>query len=675
MVLVGSIALLSETTPPFTERDKAFYLDEATAQFIRPGLVFTVTGTTIESDGTVKVRYKITDPKGAPLDRTGVNTPGTIANTFIIAALSKTTGAYEDYIFRTQTSTWPATAGKSATQASGQNNGTYKTIAEGEYEYTFSVKLPSDWDKTATHAVGIYGSRNLSEFDMPTNYASTVYHFNPDGSAVKEKRQVIKNESCNKCHEDVNAHGGSRRGLDMCVLCHAPAYKNVKNTDPESDNTIDMTVMTHKIHMGAELPSVQAGKPYFIVGNGNVVHDYSHIHMPFSISKCTVCHEKGAMQENAYSTNPSRDKCGSCHDNIKWDTGEGHFNLPQTNDARCSVCHIPVGELEFDASVVGAHTQPKESMMLRKVVASIASVEGGKAGTPPTVNFQLKYADNGAVVPLASVARVALVMAGPTTDYVAGGRTGYTSEDPKANGATLSGDTYKYTFRASVPAEAKGTYTVGLEGRMSQKIYEGTAKEQTVQFNISNVTKDWSVDGSALVARRKIVDLANCNKCHDNLVLHGDNRNKIEQCILCHNPVETDTARRPAAQAPAESVNMNLMIHRIHAGSAQTRDYTVYGFGNTPHNYNEVNYPMSLSNCASCHTGTTFAVPAKATAKINDPRGLLNPTYSASGACLSCHTSTDAASHALANTTTLGESCGACHSEGRDYAVSKAHAK
>jgi hypothetical protein len=43
--------------------------------------------------------------------------------------------------------------------------------------------------------------------------------------------------------------------------------------------------------------------------------------------------------------------------------------------------------------------------------------------------------------------------------------------------------------------------------------------------------------------------------------------------------------------------------------------------------------------------------------------------------CLSCHDSLSAASHADANTSGLGESCDACHGEGKSYAVEKVHAR
>jgi OmcA/MtrC family decaheme c-type cytochrome len=149
----------------------------------------------------------------------------------------------------------------------------------------------------------------------------------------------------------------------------------------------------------------------------------------------------------------------------------------------------------------------------------------------------------------------------------------------------------------------------------------------------------------------------------------------VEQCILCHNPLTTDAARRPAGEMPAESINMALMVHRIHAGSSQTRDYTIYGFGNTPHNYNGITSSAPLAACNMCHVGGSENVPVAAVADIRDPRGFMDPVKPATGACLGCHTSRDAAAHALANTSALGESCGVCHGDGKSAGVGKVHAR
>jgi hypothetical protein len=44
--------------------------------FVRPGRVLKITSADIAADGTIKARLTLTDPKGAPLEREGISTPG-----------------------------------------------------------------------------------------------------------------------------------------------------------------------------------------------------------------------------------------------------------------------------------------------------------------------------------------------------------------------------------------------------------------------------------------------------------------------------------------------------------------------------------------------------------------------------------------------------------------------
>ncbi len=693
MVLVASTALVSSTKSPFTERDKAFYADEATVNFVRPGLVFKILSHEIATDGTVKARFRITDPKGVPLEREGVNTPGAISTSFILARIPADGKYYQSYASRVKTSTYPPTAGKQARQAGADSGGTYAKVADGEYVYTFGTKLPAGYEKSSTHSIAVYGSRNLSEFDMSTNYATDVYSFVPDGSAVTKVRQVFMVASCNKCHDNLSFHGGSRVGVDICTMCHTPAYSNgsttVDNTNPETGNTIDLTVMAHKIHMGSSLPSVQAGKPYQIVGFGNAVSDWSKVGMPSQPNNCQWCHEKsndGAKQMDAWLQNPSRVACGSCHDNINFATGEGHLGLPQVSDNQCKNCHIPQGEVDFDASIKGAHVVPQASSLVRGAVVKIVSVENTKPGQKPTVTFSLKDRAGkdmaiGDLIPGAGSGRLGFTLAALAGDYGKGisgaGTNGYLQETPTATTAfTGNPGLYKYAFTAAVPADAKGTWTMQIEGRSSEKLLAGTQKERTVSVNIPNQVSYLSVDGSAVTPRRMTTDTAKCNQCHYNLSLHGENRNVVESCVICHNPMMTDAARRPADKMPAESISMASMVHRIHTGAEQPSGYTVYGRGGAV-DFSDVEFPPPalVSNCSMCHVTNGQNLPANGVYPVTDPRGWLNPVGTSSAACLACHSSKDAASHAMANTTTLGESCAACHGPNSQYSVSKVHAQ
>src|ERR1035441_5354375 len=423
--IAASVVMMSaQKKTTFTPFDKAYYASEATVDFVRPGLTLTIVSASIAPDGAISVDYKVADPKGLPLDPAGITTPGTISVSFLCAYIPKGQTQFYDYNTRVSTAT---TTNVSATQASPDSGGTTKQVTDGEFVYTFKTKAVgangTAWDPTATHRVGIYGSRNLTEFDLGTNYASNTLTWIPAGGTPTNTRDVIRTATCNKCHDALSFHGGSRIGMDLCLMGPSPP-----TTDPFTGNTLDMKVMAHKIHMGSQLPSVIAGKPYQIIGFNQAVSDWSTVVLPSDPRRCSFCHEPtsvtGATQANNWLTNPSRAACGACHDDLNFATGKNHVNLPQVDDRQCTQCHFPQAQLEFDASIKGAHTVPTQSATNPGIVVNILKVDNGVAGKTPTVTFTSRDY-SGAPVTMAQLTggsnRMAFVMAGPTTDY------GYTS--------------------------------------------------------------------------------------------------------------------------------------------------------------------------------------------------------------------------------------------------------
>src|SRR5215471_6444412 len=628
LAVMGSLSLPGATKKTeFTPRDKAYYASAATVNFVRPGLVIKIVSANITPDGTISVDYKISDPKGLPLDAAGITTPGAVSVSFCAAFIPKGQTQYYSYTTRTQTSTITK---NSAIQAGTDSGGVTTKIADGEYLYTFKTKAAGlnggSWDPTATHRMGVYGNRNLSEFDLGTNYDSEVLDWVPAGG-TPAPRDVIRTASCNKCHDDLAFHGGSRRGIELCVMCHQP-----QTTDPDTGNTVDMKVFAHKIHMGSSLPSVIAGTPYQIIGFNQAVSDWSSVVLPSSVAttankfgtymRCDTCHQptgvNGATQANNWLTNPSRAACGACHDDVNFASGQNHVNLPQVDDTQCANCHIPQGELEFDASIMGAHTVPSESASRPGLVFTLVKVDNGVAGKTPTVTFTSKdYAGNP--VPMSALtsspSRIALVMAGSTSDYgytsFGSGVTtpGYVSENPAPTAKCGNDGTCTYTFTHAIPAKATGTYTIGIEGRRGITLLSGTTQQMSSQYGAINKTINFSVDGSTLTQRRQVVDIAKCNGCHSALSLHGENRNQIEQCVMCHNPSENDASVRGVSVVPGDktlppqSVNFALMIHKIHTGEHLQTDfnqsYVIVGYGGSHNDFSDVRYPTMND------TGTT----------------------------------------------------------------------
>ena len=227
IILLVAASLFSAPQKPYSKHDKAFFLPDATVQFVRPGLTITVNSAKVASDGTITVLYTLTDPNGLPLDSAGVTTPGTISVSYVAAMIpNKGQEQYTAYTTTRASGTVIAT-----TQQPGADSGgvDHRARDRAISIYVFKTKAPSGFDATATHTIGIYGSRNLTAYSLPNNYASATYNFVPNGAKVTKMRDVIETASCNACHDQLSAHGGSRRGLNMCVLCHTP-----QNIDPNT---------------------------------------------------------------------------------------------------------------------------------------------------------------------------------------------------------------------------------------------------------------------------------------------------------------------------------------------------------------------------------------------------------------------------------------------------------
>jgi OmcA/MtrC family decaheme c-type cytochrome len=696
--IVGLVAVSLTSAPrrSYSPHEKAFYADAQTVEFVAPGLTITINSAAIAANGTITVTYTLTDPNGLPLDSAGITTPGTISLSYVAAVLPKGQEDYTTYTTRSATGTVLGTI----QQPGADTGGVATSVGPGQYTYTFHTAAPSGFDATATHTIGIYGSRNLTEYNLGTNYASATYNFVPNGSAVTQVHDIIETASCNTCHDQLSAHGGSRRGLNMCVLCHQP-----QNSDPNTGDTLDAKVFFHKIHMGASLPSVVAGGQYIPAVNSFGSFNYSTVVFPADPGdprRCEVCHSQttGAAQATAFLQNPSMAACGSCHDNVNFATGLNHPGGIQTNDALCADCHIPQGEMDFDASILGAHMAPTASTLLSGLTVKITNVSGGTAGSTPTVTFTVLN-NAGAAVPLSALGSISATMAGPTTDYGATsfGSTvttpGYVAES--MTGATCSAaGTCMYTFTHAVPAKATGTFAIGIEARRTETVPElisGATVQTAIEYGTPNPVTYFSVDGSTVAPRRTVIALSNCNQCHINLSLHGTLRNNTEYCVFCHNPMDTDAATRATAVAPyntqpAQGINFNLLVHRIHYGinmQAVNRTYIVIGFGGSVNNFSSTLFPAlsptgaatDTENCSLCHVNSTEQNDLTLTGllQVTDPQGPINPVGPFTSACTGCHMDLASASHAFSNTTVLGEACSVCHASGAIEAVDQVHAQ
>ena len=113
---------------------------------------------------------------------------------------------------------------------------------------------------------------------------------------------------------------------------------------------------------------------------------------------------------------------------------------------------------------------------------------------------------------------------------------------------------------------------IGVEARLTATLNPGLTNQQTTNYGAVNQVTYFSVDGTPVVPRRTVVAMQNCNSCHVYLEEHGDLRNNVTYCVICHNPENTDFTTRPSsttpalANAPPQAINFALMVHKIHTG-------------------------------------------------------------------------------------------------------------
>lgn len=708
LLSAAALSMAGAGRSPYARNNKMAYVTDATQNFPgASGLTVTITSASIASNGTITVNYTLKDSSGLPLDSTGVSTPGTVSTSFIAAYIPNNAEQYTSYT----TSTSTGTAG-TFTNAAKDSGGVTTALGSGQYTYVFGTKAPTGFDPTATNTIGIYASRTLTTYNIPNDYASTTFNFVPNGAKVTHVRDLIETSSCDTCHDQLSFHGGSRRQVALCIMCHQP-----QTTDPTTGNTVDFKVMIHKLHLGSQLPSVLAGGNYTIgtTSFNNVIYPATSSLSDAGATsgfRCTTCHSQtsGATQATLYMTNPTRAACGSCHDNVNFATGVNHPGGFQADDTQCANCHVPQGENPFDASIIGAHWVPEDSTpgsiypLLGGVQITLNSVTNGVAGKTPTINFTLQDG-NGKPLAYSSMNSLTFVMAGPTTDY---GYTnfgvsttpGYVTENGSATTVICSAaGACSYTFTHPIPANATGSYAISFYGsRAAETLLAGTTSQQTVTESPFNNVIYFSVDGSPVVNRRTVVQVSNCNNCHVSLELHGGSRRNTALCIMCHNPSNTDFTQRPTATVvaqrtmPNQGIDFNLLVHRIHSGvnlPPLGAGYTVVGYQGSVNDFTTVLYPAmspqgtptDLANCSMCHVNSSEqALPVGLNATTN-PQAYINPTPAVTAACTGCHADEATSSHALANTTSLGESCNVCHTSAttngitEPFAVSTVHAQ
>ena len=163
---------------------------------------------------------------------------------------------------------------------------------------------------------------------------------------------------------------------------------------------------------------------------------------------------------------------------------------------------------------------------------------------------------------------------------------------------------------------ATGSGVVAIEGRaVGAKLTTVPETTTGIRVPIKNAVAYFGITDTTPVERRVVVDVqAKCDKCHDQLALHGGSRaDNAQQCVLCHNPNNTDAQASDHQKHDnglsadgEESIDLKRMIHAIHAGSAESNGFRENGIVVAGNDYSDVRFPGILSDCTTCHNAGTY---------------------------------------------------------------------
>ncbi len=369
--------------------------------------------------------------------------------------------------------------------------------------------------------------------------------------------------------------------VGTCQLCH--------NTDGYSLNPIVRKV--HAAHRGKNQLAPGGAHPEYGLGVDNTLREYLNVGFPSLIGHekdCQKCHV-----DDRWKTAPSRLACGTCHDNLFFNTGTlnpprifgrpasgnctsladcraafpfaGDFmscDVPsgqcvrnshpmQTSDAQCGTCHPPDGPGLAPISTVHEINERTRVRGLRLTNFTLAGASGPN-GTflirdTPAMQFRLTDRTGAVVSDLSTNPALSgsTIVAGPTDDrqrlY---GATG--AVNIKTTGTLLydsATSLYSYLFASPIPAQAfpplnNPTLPPRANGPGTYTVYLYVNEALTfngVSFrDYASAIGDFKLGADAPIKPRQMISNAACNSCHTETAAHGTSRRDPEACSACH---------------------------------------------------------------------------------------------------------------------------------------------
>jgi hypothetical protein len=458
--------------------------------------------------------------------------------------------------------------------------------ADGTITYTLSAitsELPG------TYTAGVW-AKSVDEVDQVMQLAELQI-----GTATREEwaSGPTATSTCLDCHKGT-ANGvtymhhteptRTPRGsysldsapIASCLLCH--------NRDGYSQNPSVRRV--HSVHRGKNLANPGVAHPEYGLPSADPgMAEFTNVGFPVfpgGERDCAKCHA-----DDRWKTRISRLACGTCHDNLFFDTGT--LNPPrvlgrptagacavdtdcasfgasatcqvasgscirashpvQHDDAQCATCHADSPSAL--ASVVKVHDIPGRTQIrglrITDLTVTGATGVGGffQVGDVPVVTFKVVTAAGVVVPDLRTNSRLSgtLTIAGPTTDPE---RVVASTSMKTVGTLTYDSGTLLYTYRlaAGLPATSlpplngspldvranpAGTYTLYM-----YVVEQFSPPGQPSFRDSAGIVHDFKFLGDQPVRSREVITRTACNACHVDLQLHGGSRSDPEACNTCH---------------------------------------------------------------------------------------------------------------------------------------------
>lgn len=504
---------------------------------------------------------------------------------------------------------------------------------------------------------------------------------------------VVEADNCASCHQGASNDQFYMHHVDpgflpvgipsidsvpvaTCKSCHNndgyAAFSGVI-TDPDSDDVTpdNIVIRVHGLHMGEELNNTFNTDPV-----SGVFADYTEVAFPADVRNCDTCHV-----DDSWKTEPSRQACGTCHDDVWFDSPS---SMPSnyavmheggsTPDTSCSLCHTSNDEDALSVPAVHAIDLSTEYVVDLEL-SDPANGEYYVPGESPTLTISISDSETGDVVnPLTITeedwSRFRLQVSGPkedtepvlttaAADHSKSGSLSYIYNDLRVR--TEPSDEDPMLSRTSTELVYELDDVAGLEPGTYQVF---------VQIRHVNTPSSLKVLKFLVETDEEEPEIAtNCADCHGDTNIHGSYPYSEAPglCKNCHdyerqldNNGGWDDRNWGFGAAP-----MSRRVHGVHFGKYLDKPEEIHGEEDAEH-FSGIIFPQDVRNCVKCHSESDMWT--------EEPSRL---------ACLACHDSDEAWTHASLQTSDSTpdepwngdevETCVVCHGKDRDFAPKIVH--